>query len=136
MCIAAGACGTTPSAQSPSAQAMLEQDLQQRSAGGQVFLVQVPAAGNAISNSMVVSMLAGGSSTGSVKNIQTVLGVSGGTVRVTGSSQSVNVATLRRALRDFQGQSNARVYIDASPAQIVELRKLADPKGIVINDGK
>lgn len=96
----------------------------------------MPAAGNAISNGMIVGALASGLSTGSVKNMQMALGVAGGAVRVTGSSQSVNVATLQHALKDFQGRSNARVCIDAASAQVAELCRLAEPKGIIIHGGQ
>ncbi len=96
----------------------------------------MPAAGNAISNGMIVGALASGLFTGSVKNMQMALDVAGGAVRVTGSSQSVNIATLQHALKDFQGRSNARVHIDAGHAQIAKLRRLAEPKGIIIHGGQ
>ena len=137
-CAASGlllAACATPDAPSQGGQSVAAQALKEVGAG-KLLVVQVPAASNPISNGMIVSMLAGGSSTGSVNNILMALRVPDGGVHVTGRSPSVNVATLKRALKDFQGRSNARVYIDASPAQINELRELATPKGIVINGGK
>lgn len=109
---------------------------QQEVGAGKRLLVQVPAANNPLSNAMIVGMLASGKSTGSVRSIQLVLGVPGSSVGIAGRSQSVNVATLKRALKDYPGSSSARVYIDATPEQIAELRQLAEPKGIVINGGR
>jgi len=46
---------------------------------------------------------------------------------------SVNLATLKRALNDYNGHSNAHIYIYAAPADIAALQQLAAPKGITIH---
>lgn len=98
-----------------------------------VFVISVPASTSSISAAMQVGMIAGGARSGSVQNILDVLPVSGAKLGISGNSGSVNVATLKRALQEFQGQSNAEVYILASPQELAELQALAAPKGIRVH---
>lgn len=126
----------TPTAGAPQGSHPAVAQGQQEVGAGERLLVQAPAANKPLSKGMSVNTQASGNSTDSVRNIQLALGVPGGSVGIAGGSQSENVATLKRALKDYPGRSSARVYIDATPEQIAELRQLAEPKGIVINGGQ
>ena len=70
---------------------------------------------------------------GSVHNILQALAADNAHIGISGRSSSVNLATLKRALNDYNGHSNAHVYIHAAPADIAALQQLAAPKGITIH---
>ena len=95
-----------------------------------ILITEVPDAGNTLSNGMLLMMQGGGGTASNAAiGITNILGKLG----ISGRSESVTVATLKRALQDFQGQSDATLYLFASPQNAAELKAIAAPKGITIH---
>ena len=95
-----------------------------------ILITEVPDAGNTLSNGMLLMMQGGGGTASNAAiGITNILGKLG----ISGRSESVTVATLKRALQDFQGQSDATLYLFASPQNAAELNAIAAPKGITIH---
>ena len=82
---------------------------------------------------IVAAQSSGMIASGSVHNILQALTADNAHIGISGRSSSVNLATLKRALNDYNGHSNAHVYIHAAPADIAALQQLAAPKGITIH---
>ena len=99
-----------------------------------ILITEVPDAGNALSNGMLLMMQGGGGTASNAAiGITNILGKPGLELGISGRSESVTVATLKRALQDFQGQSDATLYLFASPQNAAELNAIAAPKGITIH---
>ncbi|MDO4642736.1 MAG: hypothetical protein Q4A74_02740 [Cardiobacteriaceae bacterium] len=99
-----------------------------------VFIATVPASPNMLSDAMAVGMISSGvTRSNSVENILKMLPVENVSIGISGASEAINVATLKRALRDYEGKSNAQIYINASSKDISELQSIASPKGITVN---
>ena len=102
--------------------------------GSKIFIADVPASTDFLANSMIVAAQSSGmTASGSVHNILQALAADNAHIGISGRSSSVNLATLKRALNDYNGHSNAHVYIHAAPADIAALQQLAAPKGITIH---
>lgn len=102
--------------------------------GSKILIADVPASADFLANSMIVAAQSSGmTASGSVHNILQALAADNAHIGISGRSGSVNLATLKRALNDYNGHSNAHVYIHAAPADIAALQQLAAPKGITIH---
>ena len=102
--------------------------------GSKILIADVPASTDFLANSMIVAAQSSGmTASGSVHNILQALTADNAHIGISGRSSSVNLATLKRALNDYNGHSNAHVYIHAAPADIAALQQLAAPKGITIH---
>lgn len=102
--------------------------------GSKILIADVPASTDFLANSMIVAAQSSGmTASGSVHNILQALAADNAHIGISGRSSSVNLATLKRALNDYNGHSNAHVYIHAAPADIAALQQLAAPKGITIH---
>ena len=102
--------------------------------GSKILIADVPASTDFLANSMiVVAQSSGMTASGSVHNILQALAADNAHIGISGRSSSVNLATLKRALNDYNGHSNAHIYIHAAPADIAALQQLAAPKGITIH---
>lgn len=102
--------------------------------GSKILIADVPASADFLANSMIVAAQSSGmTASGSVHNILQGLAADNAHIGISGRSSSVNLATLKRALNDYNGHSNAHVYIHAAPADIAALQQLAAPKGITIH---
>ena len=102
--------------------------------GSKILIADVPASADFLANNMIVAAQSSGmTASGSVHNILQALAADNAHIGISGRSSSVNLATLKRALNDYNGHSNAHVYIHAAPADIAALQQLAAPKGITIH---
>ena len=102
--------------------------------GSKILIADVPASTDFLANSMIVTAQSSGmTASGSVHNILQALAADNAHIGISGRSGSVNLATLKRALNDYNGHSNAHVYIHAAPADIAALQQLAAPKSITIH---
>ena len=102
--------------------------------GSKILIADVPASTDFLANSMIVAAQSSGmTASGSVHNILQALAADNAHIGISGRSSSVNLATLKRALNDYNGHSNAHVYIHAAPADIAALQQLAAPKSITIH---
>ena len=102
--------------------------------GSKILIADVPASTDFLANSMIVAAQSSGmTASGSVHNILQALAADNAHIGISGRSSSVNLATLKRALNDYNGHSNAHVYLHAAPADIAALQQLAAPKGITIH---
>ena len=102
--------------------------------GSKILIADVPASTDFLANSMIVAAQSSGmTASGSVHNILQALAADNAHIGISGRSSSLNLATLKRALNDYNGHSNAHVYIHAAPADIAALQQLAAPKGITIH---
>ena len=102
--------------------------------GSKILIADVPASTDFLANSMIVAAQSSGmTASGSVHNILQALAADNAHIGISGRSSSVNLATLKRALNDYNGHSNAHIYIHAAPADIAALQQLAAPKGITIH---
>lgn len=102
--------------------------------GSKILIADVPASTDFLANSMIVAAQSSGmTASGSVHNILQALAADNAHIGISGRSGSVNLATLKRALNDYNGHSNAHIYIHAAPADIAALQQLAAPKGITIH---
>lgn len=102
--------------------------------GSKILIADVPASADFLANSMIVATQSSGmTASGSVHNILQALAADNAHIGISGRSGSVNLATLKRALNDYNGHSNAHVYIHAAPADIAALQQLAAPKSITIH---
>ncbi|MBO7381223.1 MAG: hypothetical protein J6U05_06110 [Neisseriaceae bacterium] len=102
-----------------------------------MYSIEVPSAtaGNFISQGVMLAMSKMGS-TPTSKMIEDVLHKNvNARLAIIGDSQTNNVLNLQQALKDFQGQSNAIIYIKATPEQFEKLQQIATPKGITIKNG-
>ena len=102
--------------------------------GSKILIADVPASADFLANNMIVAAQSSGmTASGSVHNILQALAADNAHIGISGRSSSVNLATLKRALNDYNGHSNAHIYIHAAPADIAALQQLAAPKGITIH---
>ena len=102
--------------------------------GSKILIADVPASTDFLANNMIVAAQSSGmTASGSVHNILQALAADNAHIGISGRSSSVNLATLKRALNDYNGHSNAHIYIHAAPADIAALQQLAAPKGITIH---
>lgn len=102
--------------------------------GSKILIADVPALTDFLANSMIVAAQSSGmTASGSVHNILQALAADNAHIGISGRSSSVNLATLKRALNDYNGHSNTHVYIHAAPADIAALQQLAAPKSITIH---
>ncbi len=99
---------------------------------GKLLMMNVPDAGNPVSNGIMLTALAGGTASNAVKGIVDMLAVPDVRIGIGGNSKAINIATLQRALKDFTGKSNAAVYIDASAEQVSALNRIAAAKNIQV----
>ena len=102
-----------------------------------MYSIEVPSTtkGNFISQGVMLAMSKMGS-TPTSKMIEDVLHKNvNARLAIIGDSQTNNVLNLQQALKDFQGQSNAIIYIKAAPEQFEKLQQIATPKGITIKNG-
>lgn len=118
-------CASTPTFQEQISQF-------QPKAGQQMLIVRVPDTGNAISNGMLIAAMEAGTASNASQQITEILTIDHASIAVAGSTQNVHIATIKRALKDFSGQSNATIYIQADEAQLTTLRAIAKDKGITI----
>lgn len=118
-------CASTPTFQEQISQF-------QPKAGQQMLIVRVPDTGSAISNGMLIAAMEAGTASNASQQITEILTIDHASIAVAGSTQNVHIATIKRALKDFSGQSNATIYIQADEAQLTTLRAIAKDKGITI----
>ena len=98
------------------------------------FVVQIPAASNAVSNTMIVGMIKTSGSP-SASNIMQVLAMDNANVGVAGDSQIVNKATAVYALEHVtQVGKNVGVYMMGdSESDKADLEKAANRKNIKLH---
>lgn len=97
-----------------------------------MLIVRVPDTGSAISNGMLIAAMEAGTASNASQQITKILTIDHASIAVAGSTQNVHIATIKRALKDFSGQSNATIYIQADEAQLTTLRAITKDKGITI----
>ena len=99
-----------------------------------LILVRVSSSGSPISDGMVLGGLKTGAfgNSNSVQGIVEALSIPNATIAVAGAGDALNNAYLEAAMKKYQGQSSATVYVKATPAKIEALKKIAQPKGITV----
>lgn len=81
---------------------------------------------------MLIAAMEAGTASNASQQITEILTIDHASIAVAWSTQNVHIATIKRALKDFSGQSNATIYIQADEAQLTTLRAIAKDKGITI----
>ncbi|WP_311419906.1 hypothetical protein [Kingella denitrificans] len=98
------------------------------------IILRVPATGNPVSNLILATSIEASASLASKGIVQDLAKRPDGLFAITGDSQAVNVATLKRVLADLNSPSRATVYIQADENQIRTLQEIAAPKGITVKN--
>lgn len=113
-----------------------------RAAAGQgeavdeMLFINVPSAGNPVSDGMQLAALAAGTRSIAVEGVTEILKARPKQpLGIVGDSRAMNVATLKRALKDLPvvaGAREYRVYLYATPDQQADLQQAAESKNIRI----
>ncbi len=105
-------------------------------AADEMLFVNVPSAGNPVSNGMLLTALAAGTRSNAVDALAEILKARPkAPLGVVGQSRELNVATLKRALKDLPAAAGAgeyKVYLYATPQQLADLQQAAEGKNIRI----
>lgn len=101
----------------------------------EMVFVRIPSAGNPISNGMILASLATGASSTAVEALTEVLIArpKNKPLGIIGDSHELNIATLKRALKDLPTSTDKpeySVYLNASSEQLADLQKIAEGKNI------
>ena len=103
----------------------------------QTFVVQVPDAGDAAVNRIIVQSLKAGIVDGPTQKVLNLLGrpaTQPFELTIEGENLALNAATLDRALRNLKAPVSApcRIVIDAIQEQLAPLQPLAEQKGVTL----
>jgi hypothetical protein len=131
LCTLLGACASNPPAPTQTQQMAA---IAPWAGKGQLLMIEVPAASNAISNQMVVASLKlSGSSNAADQIVQVLRSGSAATVAVTGSNLEVNAATVQAALRGLSSppvKTQTTLLMVGRPNDSAELEKAASAVGV------
>lgn len=130
------ACASNTLSTSQQVEQLHNAAIAQRQESVEMIFAEVPSS-DSLSNVLIIGLLETGTSSGTVDGIVEVLTArpSDKPLGVVGKSRALNVATLKRALKNLPVISDAPfydVYIDASEKQLTELREEALKKNIHI----
>ena len=96
-----------------------------------LYIVQVPAPGNFLSEKMMLGAMGMGELTKTAQDIKSML--ESGNVKqlgIVGESEAVNIATVKQAINALDRKVDATVYIVAKENDCNEIKSLASQKGV------
>ncbi|MDY0234395.1 MAG: hypothetical protein RBS11_10225 [Sulfurimonas sp.] len=96
-----------------------------------LYIAQVPAPGNFLSEKMMLGAMGMGELTKTAQDIKSML--ESGNVKqlgIVGESEAVNIATVKQAINALDRKVDATIYIVAKESDCNEIKSLASQKGI------